>query len=238
MTQSSGFDFTKFVPGFDFLKNLTPGAGVGSAPAPGWVAPTLDPEELEKRIQELKTVHFWLEQNTKAVAATIQALEVQRMTLSTLKGMNLSFHELAESLKVNAQASVTPSATPSTTPFASASAPETPAAPQEESPAPQAAQSKSKTRKTKDTVAAVDPAQWWGALTDQFQHIAHKAMKDMAHSANAHAGTSAASAKAAAAKPKNATKNATKTATKPTAKKAARKSARPAARKTSSKTSR
>ena len=60
MTNSAGFDFTKFVPGFDFLKNLTPGGGATSSAAPGWVAPTLDPEELEKRIQELKTVQFWL----------------------------------------------------------------------------------------------------------------------------------------------------------------------------------
>jgi len=162
MTQSSGFDFTKFVPGFDFLKNLTPAAGSGGAPAPGWVAPTLDPEELEKRIQELKTVHFWLEQNTKAVAATIQALEVQRMTLSTLKGMNLSFHELAESLKVNAQASAAP--------FAS-TAPEA-AAPQAEAPTPKAAKpaakSAGKSSKAKGAAAGIDPSQWWGALTDQF----------------------------------------------------------------------
>jgi len=222
MTQSSGFDFTKFVPGFDFLKNLTPAAGSGGAPAPGWVAPTLDPEELEKRIQELKTVHFWLEQNTKAVAATIQALEVQRMTLSTLKGMNLSFHELAESLKVNAQASAAP--------FTS-TAPEA-AAPQAEAPAPKvakpAAKSAGKSSKAKGTAAAgIDPSQWWGALTDQFQHIAHKAMQDMAHSANSHAGAaSTASAKASNAKAK------------PAAKKTARKTARPVARKATSKTSR
>ena len=105
MTNPAGFDFTKFVPGFDFLKNLTPGGGASaSSAAPGWVAPTLDPEELDKRIQELKTVQFWLEQNTKAVAATIQALEVQRMTLNTLKGMNMSFNDLADSLKVKPQA--------------------------------------------------------------------------------------------------------------------------------------
>ena len=104
MTNPAGFDFTKFVPGFDFLKNLTPGANAsGGSAAPGWVAPTLDPEELEKRIQELKTVQFWLEQNTKAVGATIQALEVQRMTLNTLKGMNMSFNDLAESLKAKPQ---------------------------------------------------------------------------------------------------------------------------------------
>ena len=230
MTQSSGFDFTKFVPGFDFLKNLTPAAGSGSAPAPGWVAPTLDPDELEKRIQELKTVHFWLEQNAKAVAATIQALEVQRMTLSTLKGMNLSFHELAESLKVNAQASAAP--------FASA-APEA-AAPQAEAPAPKAAKpttkaagkSAGKSSKTKGAAAAgIDPSQWWGALTDQFQHIAHKAMQDMAHSANSHAGAASATDKASHAKASSAKAQ-------PAAKKAARKTARPGARKAAPKTSR
>lgn len=230
MTQSSGFDFTKFVPGFDFLKNLTPGASSGGASAPGWVAPTLDPEELEKRIQELKTVHFWLEQNTKAVAATIQALEVQRMTLSTLKGMNLSFHELAESLKVKAETSAAP--------FASA-APETSAAAAQEAPAKATKTAtkstpKSKTKSadqssktSKAAAAGVDPSQWWGALTDQFQHIAHKAMQDMAHSANSHAGAApAAGDKPSTSKPQ------------PAAKKSASKTARPAARKAASKTSR
>ena len=230
MTQSSGFDFTKFVPGFDFLKNLTPAAGSGGAPAPGWVAPTLDPEELEKRIQELKTVHFWLEQNTKAVAATIQALEVQRMTLSTLKGMNLSFHELAESLKVSAQASAAPFA---------AAAPEAAAAPQAEAATPHAAKpaakaagkSAGKSSKAKGAAAGIDPSQWWGALTDQFQHIAHKAMQDMAHSANSHAGAASAGDKASHAKTSSAKAQ-------PAAKKAARKTARPAARKAAPKTSR
>ena len=122
MTNAAGFDFTKFVPGFDFLKNLTPGGGASatSAAAPGWVAPTLDPEELEKRIQELKTVQFWLEQNSKAVGATIQALEVQRMTLQTLKGMNMSFNDLAESLKVKTQDAAQAAKTYSFTPAAPA----------------------------------------------------------------------------------------------------------------------
>ena len=63
-----------------------------------WVAPTLDPEELDKRIQELKTVQFWLEQNARLLATTIQALEVQRMTLSTLQSMNLPMTELRDAL--------------------------------------------------------------------------------------------------------------------------------------------
>ena len=65
-----------------------------------WVAPTLDPAEIEKRISELRTVQYWLEQNARMLAATIQALEVQRMTLSTLKTMNVQMADLGESLKI------------------------------------------------------------------------------------------------------------------------------------------
>jgi hypothetical protein len=54
------------VPGFEFLQGLFKNAGAGLPHIGQWVAPTLDPEELEKRIQELKTVQFWLEQNAKA----------------------------------------------------------------------------------------------------------------------------------------------------------------------------
>ena len=63
-----------------------------------WIAPTLDPEELDKRIGELRTVQFWLEQNARMLATTIQALEVQRMTLSTLQTMNLPMADLRDAL--------------------------------------------------------------------------------------------------------------------------------------------
>ncbi len=211
MTNHAGFDFTKFVPGFDFLKNLTPAGGATSSAAPGWVAPTLDPEELDKRIQELKTVQFWLEQNTKAVGATIQALEVQRMTLNTLKGMNMSFNDLADSLKAKPQeAAPAASAQPkySFTQTAPAQA-----EPEVEPEAPKA----SKPRSKKAAAAGgVDPSHWWGALTDQFQHIATHAMNDMAHRAEAHVKA-------------HATPHAAAPSQKPAAKKAARK---PAASKT------
>ena len=156
MTDSNAFDFTKFVPGFDFLKNLTPNTSATSTGAPGWVAPTLDPKEIDKRIQELKTVQFWLEQNAKGIAATIQAMEVQRMTLSTLQNMNVNFQDMAESLKVKPAAQE----------------------PHEE----EKSQAKTATNDNK-----VDPTQWWGALTEQFQHIAKHAMQDMTHHAATHA---------------------------------------------------
>ena len=101
--------FGKFVPGFDFLQNLAKGASQTIPQMPNlsnWVAPTLNVEELDKRIGELKAVHFWLDQNSKALGATIQALEVQKMTLATLKGMNFNMGDVANALKLKAADSV------------------------------------------------------------------------------------------------------------------------------------
>ena len=92
--------FTKMVPGFDFLQSLVKNAGAAIPGIGQWVAPTLDPAELEKRIEDLRTVQFWLEQNARMLATTIQALEVQSMTLSTLKTMNVQMGDLRESLKL------------------------------------------------------------------------------------------------------------------------------------------
>ena len=156
--------FTKLVPGFDFLQGLVKNAGAALPSIGQWVAPTLDPEELEKRIEELRTVQFWLEQNARMLAATIQALEVQRMTLSTLRTMNVQVGDLRESLKIR-----TPEAAPAAPPAAAAKT----------------------TRKRAPVAAAainampgaagvVDPMQWWGALTKQFTQLATTAMKDSA----------------------------------------------------------
>ena len=233
MSNAHSFDFTKYVPGFDFLKNLTPGAApqASAATSPGWVAPTLDPEELEKRIQELKTVQFWLEQNAKAVGATIQALEVQRMTLATLKGMNMSFQDLADSLKFKTPEPSAESSTASKFSFTQTQAAEPEAAPQ-----PKAKSKARKPRASKAQAAGamgMDASHWWGSLTDQFQHIAQHAMKDMSDRAHAHVAATTA-ADAAAAK-KAAAPQAKAPAKKAAAKSAPRKStkARSATRKTS-----
>ena len=152
--------FSKLVPGFDFLQGLVKNAGAALPSIGQWVAPTLNPEELEKRIEELRTVQFWLEQNSRMLGATIQALEVQRMTLSTLKTMNVPLAQLRESLKVRA-----------------AAAPES-----ESTPAAKMARSPRKPSPAEAAMAAgaVDPMQWWGALTKQFTQLAAVAMKDSA----------------------------------------------------------
>ena len=150
--------FTKLVPGFDFLQGLVKNAGAALPSIGQWVAPTLNPEELEKRIEELRTVQFWLEQNARMLGATIQALEVQRMTLSTLKTMNVQMSELRDSMKLPVPAVAVPAEaakTPAKRSTAAVGAAATPA-------------------------GVVDPMQWWGALTQQFTQLAAEAMKDNA----------------------------------------------------------
>ena len=156
MASASPFNFDNIMPGLDFLKQFAAAGGAPGMPqAAQWVTPTLDPKELEKRIQELKSVQFWLDQNAKALSATIQALEVQRMTLETLQGMNVGMADVAAAM----------------------------------------------TGKTKTEQPVVDPMQWWGAVSQQFQSIATKTMQDMQQHTAASASAKPASAKSAKAKP-------------------------------------
>jgi pyruvate/2-oxoglutarate dehydrogenase complex dihydrolipoamide acyltransferase (E2) component len=180
--------FTKLVPGFDFLQGLMQSAGQ-AAPAMGqWIAPTLNPEELEKRIGELKTVQFWLEQNARMIGMTVQALEVQRMTLSTLQTMNLPMSDLHHALTL-----------PTAPPAASATQPAAPAP----AAAPKPAAAPTPAADAAARPAGVDPMQWWGALTQQFTEIATKAMHDSSAIASRNLAAAAA-AKTPAAPAKKA----------------------------------
>ena len=230
MSNSSAFGFGKFVPGFDFLQNLSnsaaqaaPGASPGAMPGmASWVAPTLSIEDIDKRIQELKSVLFWLEQNTTALKATIQAMEVQKMTLTTLQSMNVNMADLAKAFTVKAPA-----------PEPQAAAPQQ-AAPQPEPVQPEPDPEKEGTEEPSTGAAtakpAVDPMQWWGALTQQFQNIAAAAVKDVAAEAMKTgmtpkgASTSATGKKPSPAKKAVAKKSAA-AKTKPLAKSAPRKAA-------------
>ncbi|MBC3873690.1 PhaM family polyhydroxyalkanoate granule multifunctional regulatory protein [Undibacterium flavidum] len=63
----------------------------GDMQLPGMVTPTLSVDELDKQIKDLKTVESWLNVNMNMLKGTIQALEVQRATISALKTMGESF---------------------------------------------------------------------------------------------------------------------------------------------------
>jgi hypothetical protein len=205
--------FAKLVPGFDFLQNLTKqaaGAGKGVPGMPdlgSWVAPTISVEEIDKRIAELKTVQFWLDQNATALKATIQALEVQKMTLSTLQGMNVNMAEMAKAFQVKLPDSFAQAMNPAAAPapeaeegaepsdakphqFAGLEVPESPFLKRladAEKPKEVKEAKEDKTSKRAEPEAApaaapsvVDPMQWWNALTQQFQGIAAHAMKEVA----------------------------------------------------------
>ena len=176
MSDTSAFGFGKFVPGFDFLQNLGQAANPGAKGSPqgmpnmaSWVAPTMNIEDLDKRIQELKTVQFWLEQNTNALKATIQALEVQKMTLSTLQGMNVNMADLAKAFTAK-MPDLQPKDTAKSEEAHSATG----------SSSDQAKASDQGTAQGATQGPAVDPMQWWGSLTQQFQNIAAAAVKDVA----------------------------------------------------------
>jgi hypothetical protein len=126
----------------------------------------LSVEELEKRIGELKNVQFWLEQNSRALAATVQALEVQKLTLATLKGMNLNIADMASRSAAASQAAAA-AAAPATPEPATSPAAESASA--EPAPPPDGAA----------TASLVEPLKLWGALTQQFQQIAASALKEV-----------------------------------------------------------
>lgn len=264
-------DFGQLVPGFDFLKNLTrqASASTGMPKIPGlgnWVAPTLSVEEIDKRIEELKAVQFWLDQNATALKATVQALEVQKMTLATLQGMNVNMADMAKAFKMpdgvslstgmsaasdmaNAMATNLASSMASMTGagdrdrgtsgksakgegasagegksashhhFAGLEVPETSFMRREQAtrdPLRSQAQSEGQAS-TAQTEAAessvpglIDPMQWWGALTQQFQTIANAALQDVSQrkpfeagkrkSASTSGGTSSKARKSAPAR--------------------------------------
>jgi hypothetical protein len=222
MSDTSAFGFGQFVPGFDFLQNLSktasqaqPSAAAGMPGMGNWVAPTLSIEDIDKRIQELKSVLFWLEQNTTALKATIQAMEVQKMTLSTLQTMNVSMADLAKAFTAKAPAAEPQAAAPQ--PFAPK------AAPVPEPAQPEPARSEPPSSDASSLKPAVDPMQWWGALTQQFQNIAAAAVKDVAAEAMKTGMTAKGASTAAGRKKSTVTKKPTTVKTKPTAKSTPRK---------------
>lgn len=183
----------------DFVKNLWGSMGVPGINFTGMAVPTLSVEELDKKIADLKAVESWLNVNQTMLHGTIQALEIQRGTLNTLKSMGAT---LAQAVKQpGADEKSVLAAAPYVQAFFSQPvaeskpaevvppAPAAPAAPAEASP------------------LMPNPAAWWNMLQDQFKQAVSTAMaKEPAAPAPAPAAKKAAPVKAAA-KPKNGNGN-------------------------------
>ncbi|MGC9161938.1 MAG: PhaM family polyhydroxyalkanoate granule multifunctional regulatory protein [Thiomonas sp.] len=148
-------EFKDFIPGMEYFQTLLKGAGLSSQFA-SWVAPTLDVQEIEQRITDLKAVAGWLEANARMTQNMIQALEVQRMTLQALRSMNVDMQAFAQGLAAEPPPKASDTAQP-----AQSAAQDSAAPPAQPAAAP-----------------LFDPLQWWNAVTQQFTELASKAMQD------------------------------------------------------------
>jgi peptidoglycan hydrolase CwlO-like protein len=76
--------------------------------------PTLDPAELEKKINELKSVESWLKLNLSMLSSTIQGMEVQLATITTLQQFMTANQAVANQATTGVESQVTPPAQAST----------------------------------------------------------------------------------------------------------------------------
>jgi hypothetical protein len=77
---------------FEMFRRLWGPLGV---PIPGMAVPTFDPQEVEKRISELRSVEAWLTMNLNMLKFSIQGLEMQRAALQAMKDASQSMQDAA-----------------------------------------------------------------------------------------------------------------------------------------------
>lgn len=180
----------------DFVKNLW-----GSMSIPGMpsiAAPTMSVDELDKKIADLKAVESWLNVNVSMLRGTIQALEVQRGTIATLKSMGAT---LANAVKQpGADQKSVLAAAPYASAFFSQPAPEPKPAAALKPEAVPATPPPANVAVNEGTAPAAgvpeagaapgapmaNPVVWWNMLQDQFKQAVTTAM-----SSDAMAGASA-----------------------------------------------
>jgi hypothetical protein len=139
----------------EFVKNLWGSMGVPGMALTGMTVPSMSVEDLDKKIADLKAVEAWLNVNLAMLRGTVQALEVQRGTIATLKSMGAT---LAQAIK---QPGANEKTVMAAAPFVSAFFPQagaesTPAAKPGAAPA------------SADALQMPNPVAWWNMLQEQF----------------------------------------------------------------------
>lgn len=158
----------------------------GDMQIPGMVTPAISIDELDKKIKDLKTVESWLTVNMNMLRGTIQAMEVQRATIATLKSMSESFSQQMGNPAGTSADAKTESKAKAQWPMPPAESVKESAEKPAEKPAEAAAQSATKPQAQAKTAAEApaaagnefaNPAAWWGLLQDQFKQAVSQAME-------------------------------------------------------------
>ena len=201
----------------DFVKSLW-----GSMSVPGLTAPTLSVDELDKKINDLKAVEAWLNLNMSMLRGSIQALEVQRGTIATLKSVGASLAAAVNTGVADnkslfeahpyASAFFQHAAPPVATGWPAKDNTLTPPDAAAPSPAPAASAGAAAAAKPAGAGAAAgsggaadaaaqmaNPAMWWNLLQDQFKQAVSSAMTSEAVTGAAARASDAAAKFAAAA---------------------------------------
>ena len=183
-----------------------------SMDVPSRLVPTLDIDELDKRIADLKAVEQWLNLNLGMLRGSIQGLEIQRGTLAAVQAFGASF-SVPKAPQTAPRESAPPSAPPSAQSSAQSSPPPFAPSPPPSSAAPQAAATSAKpgTSRTAGTSpdatasamkmpGGIDPSAWWNLLQTNFQQIAQAALAGAPAAVPAPPRSKAAPSTAAASK--------------------------------------
>ena len=154
----------------EFVKNLWGSMNIPGVAMPGATS-GVSTEDLDKKIADLKAVESWLNLNIGMLRGTIQALEVQRGTLATLKAMSDSMAQAMGGAGDKAAM-----AAPFAQFFAQSATPPAQPAP----PAAAAAAPGAQPGAATDGAAADNPmpaaVAWWNLLQDQFRQAVGSAI--------------------------------------------------------------
>lgn len=140
---------------FAFLKAQWPDLG-NSFQMPQAAMSSLDPQVIDKRIEDLKTVEQWLGFNLNLVRSTIQGLEVQKGTLAAIQSFQQSMQDFGQT--VSAKAS-------EPGPDADKASPE------------QAASPNQTLNQAVNQAAMAQASDWWNGVQQQFQTFVQAAQQ-------------------------------------------------------------
>lgn len=176
----------------DFVKNLwgsmgLPGMNMTGMSMPGMnvagmVMPTLSVDEINKKITDLKAVESWLSLNMSMLRSTIQALEVQAATITTLQTMGETFAATMNPGAKEKPAEPAAAASPNGSGGGNGAGAEHAEKQAHHAPEPT---SKDVSDAANLTAPLVNAAAWWNMLQDQFKQAVSTAMNETVQAAAA-----------------------------------------------------